>query len=919
MSRYNHREVEPKWREAWAKADVHRALSPDEAKGKKKAYVLEMFPYPSGRIHVGHSRNYTMGDVIARFRRANGYNVLHPMGWDAFGLPAENAAMERGIHPKGWTYDNIAAMREQLKLLGLAIDWSRELATCDASYYKHQQAMFLAFWEKGLVYRKKQKVNWDPVDMTVLANEQVVDGKGWRSGAPVETRELEQWMFKVTAYADDLLDAIGKLDKWPDTVRLMQSNWIGKSQGAKIWWEIASAPSFLPPSPAGETNHARDPIEVYTTRPDTLFGASFLALAPDHPLTKAVAAHNPEVADFVARAGQLGTSEADIEKAEKFGVDLGIRVKHPFDPSWELPVWAANFVLSSYGTGAIFGSPAGDQRDLDFANKYKLPFKPVVLPPGADAATHAISTEAFTDDGVIYNSKFLDGLSTKDAITRAIEELMKLGAGEATTQYRLRDWGVSRQRYWGCPIPAIHCESCGVVPAAKESLPITLPEDVTFDKNHPGNPLDRHPTWRNTTCPQCGGKGLRETDTLDTFVDSSWYFARFTDANNETEPFDKKAAAYWMPVDQYVGGIEHAVLHLLYSRFFTRAMRDCGFLDGVPSGEPFASLFTQGMVVHEVYWRPGMHRVGFDQAERDDNGYFLKSTGERLGGTINRETGEYRNLTAMPQYVLPEHVERRGAGAYYIGTDWPIQISPIEKMSKSKKNVVDLDAFVSEFGADVARWFVLSDSPPERDVEWTAGGVEGAWRFVQRVWALVDGHGQPAPKPGDAAPKIEGEAYALRQTAHRAISHVTDAIEGFRFNSAVARCYELVNAIAKLKGDDAGAVFARGEALRILTQLVSPFMPHLAEECWARLGFEPFVATAPWPVADPALAASNTVTLPIQVNGKRRGEITVDKGLASEAVEAAALANEDVKRFLEGQSVRKIIVVPDRIVNIVAG
>ena len=877
MSRYNHREVEPKWRDAWAKADVHRALSPDEAKDKKKAYVLEMFPYPSGRIHVGHSRNYTMGDVIARFRRANGYNVLHPMGWDAFGLPAENAAMERGIHPKGWTYDNIAAMREQLKLLGLAIDWSREFATCDPSYYKHQQAMFLAFWEKGLVYRKKQKVNWDPVDMTVLANEQVVDGKGWRSGAPVETRELEQWMFKVTAYGDDLLEAIGTLNKWPDKVRLMQSNWIGKSQGAKIWWEIASAPDFLPPSPAGEPNHARDPIEVYTTRPDTLFGASFLALAPDHPLTKAIAAHRPDVAEFIARAGQLGTSEADIEKADKFGIDLGIRVKHPFDPSWELPVWAANFVLSSYGTGAIFGSPAGDQRDLDFANKYKLPFKPVVLPPGADAATHTITTEAFTDDGLIYNSKFLDGFSTRDAITRAIEELVKLGAGEATTQYRLRDWGVSRQRYWGCPIPAIHCESCGVVPAAKESLPITLPEDVTFDKNHPGNPLDRHPTWRNTTCPRCGGKALRETDTLDTFVDSSWYFVRFTDAHNENEPFDKKAAAYWLPVDQYVGGIEHAVLHLLYSRFFTRAMRDCGFLDGVPNGEPFASLFTQGMVVHETY------------------------------------------KSASGAWLLPEDTEIRDGKRIELKTGAPVDVGAIEKMSKSKKNVVDLDAFVTEFGADVARWFVLSDSPPERDVEWTAGGVEGAWRFVQRVWALVDNHGQPAPKPGDATPNFESDAHALRQTAHRAISHVTDAIEGFRFNSAVARCYELVNAIAKLKGDDAGSVYARGEALRILAQLVSPFMPHLAEECWERLGFAPFAATAPWPVADPALAASNTVTLPIQVNGKRRGEITVDKGLASEAVEAAALANEDVKRFLEGQSVRKIIVVPDRIVNIVAG
>jgi leucyl-tRNA synthetase len=877
-SRYNHREVEPKWRERWAAAGIDRALTPEAAKGKKKAYVLEMFPYPSGRIHVGHSRNYTMGDVIARFRRSNGYNVLHPMGWDAFGLPAENAAMERGIHPKGWTYDNIAAMREQLKLLGLAIDWSRELATCDVAYYKHQQKMFLAFWKNGLVYRKKQKVNWDPVDNTVLANEQVVDGKGWRSGAPVETRELEQWMFKVTAYAEDLLSAIGGLDKWPDKVRLMQSNWIGKSQGAKIWWPIAEAPSFLAQTPAGEPCHARDPIEVYTTRPDTLFGASFLALAPDHPLTKAIAEHNPDVAKFIEQCAHLGTSEADIEKAPKFGVDLGVRVRHPFDPDWILPVWGANFVLSTYGTGAIFGSPAGDQRDLDFANKYKLPFKPVVLPPGADRATYAVDKEAFTDDGTIYNSKFLDGLSTRDAITRAIEELVKLEAGEATTQWRLRDWGVSRQRYWGCPIPAIHCAKCGVVPAPAESLPIALPEDVTFDKDKPGNPLDRHPTWKHVKCPSCGGQAQRETDTLDTFVDSSWYFARFTDPNNENAPFDKKLASYWLPVDQYVGGVEHAVLHLLYARFFTRGMRDCGFLDGPADGEPFKSLFTQGMVVHETY------------------------------------------KSASGSWLLPEETDVKDGKRVELRGGASVEVGAIEKMSKSKKNVVDLDAFVTDFGADVARWFVLSDSPPERDVEWTASGVKGAWGYVQRVWTLTEAHGKPAPKPGDAAPASanEGDALALRQLAHRAIQSVTDDIENFRFNVAVARGYELVNAIAKLKGDDEGAVFAHGEALRILTQLISPFMPHLAEECWETLGGEGFVATAPWPVADPALAARNTVTLPIQVNGKKRAEIEAPKGAAEADVRALALQHAAVKPFLEGVTVRKVIVVTDRIVNIVA-
>ena len=872
-SRYNHREVEPKWRARWDAAGIDRALEPEAAKGKKKAYVLEMFPYPSGRIHVGHSRNYTMGDVIARFRRANGYNVLHPMGWDAFGLPAENAAMERGIHPKGWTYDNIAAMREQLKLLGLAVDWSREFATCDPAYYKHQQAMFLAFWRKGLVYRKKQKVNWDPVDQTVLANEQVVDGKGWRSGAPVETRELEQWMFKVTAYAEDLLAAIGGLDRWPDKVRLMQSNWIGKSQGARFAFEIVPPASSRQGENAGKMP-ALHKIEVFTTRPDTLFGASFVALAPDHPLTKQAAIENADVAEFIARAGQLGTSEADIEKAEKFGVDLGLHVKHPFDPDWHLPVWAANFVLSTYGTGAIFGSPAGDQRDLDFANKYDLPFKPVVLPPGADPKTHAITTEAFVGEGVAYNSQFLDGLPTREAIGRAIEELKKRGAGEATTQWRLRDWGVSRQRYWGCPIPAIHCAECGVVPVPEKDLPVALPEDVTFDR--PGNPLAHHPTWKHVKCPECGRNAERETDTLDTFVDSSWYFARFTDAHNEERPFDKKKAGYWLPVDQYVGGVEHAVLHLLYARFFTRAMRDCGFLDGPADGEPFASLFTQGMVVHETY--------------RGADG----------------------------KWLLPEETSVTDKGRVDV-QGAPVTVGTIEKMSKQKKNVVDLDAFVTDFGADVARWFVLSDSPPERDVEWTAAGVKGAWGFVQRVWTLVEAHGGRAPKPGNAAPAgaDEGEALALRQMAHRAVQNVTDDIEHFRFNVAVARGYELVNAIAKLKGADEASVFARGEALRILTQLISPFMPHLAEECWEKLGFEAFVATAPWPVADPRLVARTTVTLPIQVNGKKRAEIEAPKGAPEEQVRELALQHEAVTPFLKGVTVRKVIVVPDRIVNIV--
>jgi leucyl-tRNA synthetase len=768
-------------------------------------------------------------------------------------------------------------------------------------------------------------VNWDPVDNTVLANEQVVDGKGWRSGAPVETRELDQWMFRVTAYADDLLDAIGKLEKWPDKVRLMQANWIGKSQGAKIWWEIASAPSFLPPSPEGEPNHARDPIEVYTTRPDTLFGASFLALAPDHPLTKAVAAHNPAVAKFIEECAHLGTSEADIEKAEKFGVDLGLRVKHPFDPSWELPVWAANFVLSQYGTGALYGCPGHDERDHTFAAKYKLPILPVVLPAGADAATFDVQDEPFVGDGVAYNSKFLDGLPSREAIARAIKELEKLGAGEATTQWRLRDWGVSRQRYWGCPIPAIHCVKCGVVPARAEDLPIALPEDVTFDK--PGNPLAHHPTWKHTTCPECGGKAERETDTLDTFVDSSWYFLRFADPKNADAPFDKKLAAYWMAVDQYVGGVEHAVLHLLYARFFTRGLRDCGLLDGPANGEPFASLFTQGMVVHETYFgaREVTDQKLKDIADVTVPGMLTLSIPELPSQLENALTpGRQFRLKEAPgklfkaDWLLPEEV--KDSPEIDIECCLPYVKGDIEKMSKSKKNVVDLDAFVTDFGADVARWFVLSDSPPERDVEWTAAGVKGAWGFVQRVWSLVEAHGRAAPKPGEVAPPSanDGDALALRQMAHRAIQHVTDDIEHFRFNVAVAKSYELVNAIARLKGADDGAVFARGEALRILSQLVSPFMPHLAEECWEKLGGEGFVATAPWPVADPQLAARTTVTLPIQVNGKKRAEIEAAKGAAEADVRELALAHPAVAQFLAGQTVRKVIVVPDRIVNIVA-
>ncbi|MBI1252078.1 MAG: leucine--tRNA ligase [Alphaproteobacteria bacterium] len=870
MSRYNHKDIEPKWRARWDAAQLFKAQSPQEAGEKPKAYILEMFPYPSGRIHVGHSRNYTMGDVIARFRRAQGFNVLHPMGWDAFGLPAENAAMERGAHPDAWTRANIETMKGQLKLLGLALDWERELATCDPAYYKHQQAMFLSFWKHGLVARRKQKVNWDPVDQTVLANEQVVDGKGWRSGAAVETRELDQWVFRVTAYADDLLESLAGLEKWPDKVRTMQGNWIGRSEGLKFRFGF---PKDQTPPPGFK----RRGIEVFTTRPDTLFGASFVALSPDHPLTIALAESNPKIADFRKEVAALGTSEEAIEKAEKRGVKTGLVVNHPFVRGKRLQVWVANFVLMGYGAGAIFGCPAHDQRDLDFARKYKLDVLPVVLPTGASAADFQVLDEAYTGSGSIYNSGFLDGMRIEDAKAAAIARMQALGKGEGTVQYRLRDWGVSRQRYWGCPIPVIHCKKCGVVGVPEKDLPVALPEDVAFDL--PGNPLARHPTWKHVPCPQCGGAAERETDTLDTFVDSSWYFARFTDPHNPKKPFDKKLAKYWLPVDQYVGGVEHAVLHLLYARFFTRAMRDCGYVD-LKSGEPFSALFTQGMVVHETY---------------------------------KAQSGAW---------LLPEDVERTADGAIELKTKAPVEIGAIEKMSKSKKNVVDLDAFVSDYGADVARWFVLSDSPPDRDVEWTDAGVKGAWRFVQRVWALVEAHGQHAPKPGEAPPAgaNQGAALALRQAAHRAVHAVTGDIEHFRFNRAVARCYELANAIDKAKGaNDAAAVWARGEALRLFAQIFAPFMPHLAEEAWNMLGQEGFIVQAAWPEADPALVKEDVITLPVQVNGKRRGEISVAKGLGEGDVRETALQHPTVSQFLEGLTVRKVIVVPDRIVNIVAG
>jgi len=874
-SRYNARDAEPRWQKTWDRDGIFATKNDDP---RPKYYVLEMFPYPSGRIHMGHVRNYTMGDVVARYKRAKGFSVLHPMGWDAFGMPAENAAMERKVHPKSWTYQNIAAMKAQLQSMGLSLDWAREIATCDPDYYKHQQAMFLDFLEAGLVERKQSKVNWDPVDQTVLANEQVIDGRGWRSGALVEQRELTQWFFKISDYAQELLDAIDTLDRWPEKVRIMQRNWIGRSEGLLI--RFALDPKT---TPSGETE-----LNVFTTRPDTLFGAKFMAIAPDHPLAKAAAAKNAALAAFVEECKRRGTSQADIDTAEKMGFDTGIKAIHPLDPNWTLPVYVANFILMDYGTGAIFGCPAHDQRDLDFVNKYGLGNVPVVCPPGQDPKTFVITDTAYDGDGTMINSHFLNGLSIADAkerVARRLESELRDGKAVAQRQvnFRLRDWGISRQRYWGCPIPIIHCEACGIVPVPKKDLPVKLPEDVSFDR--PGNPLDRHPTWKNVPCPSCGKPARRETDTMDTFVDSSWYFARFTDPWIATAPTSRKDVDRWLPVDQYIGGIEHAILHLLYSRFFTRAMKKTGHagLD-----EPFAGLFTQGMVVHETY---------------------RKADGE---------------------YVMPSEVVIAAEGdtrkATLKTTGEPIEIGSIEKMSKSKKNTVDPDDIIGAYGADTARWFVLSDSPPERDVIWTEEGVQGSWRFVQRLWRLINEASEIAAKaPAERPAAFNERSVTVRKAAHGALAKVSEDIEKLRFNRCVAHIYEFSNALSAAIGDIAAPAdvtpdfaWAIREAAETLVQLFAPMMPHLAEECWAALGHDTLVSMQPWPAIEADLLVENTITLPVQVNGKKRADVTVPRDAGNSDIEAAVLTLDAVKKALDGKAPKKVIVVPQRIVNVVA-
>ncbi|MCB1537590.1 MAG: leucine--tRNA ligase [Rhodospirillales bacterium] len=855
--RYNIKETEAKWRAVWAERKTFEVV---EDHDRPKSYVLAMLPYPSGRIHVGHVRNYTLSDVVARYRRALGYNVLNPMGWDAMGLPAENAAMERGVHPKDWTYQNIAQMKKQLLSMGLAIDWSREVATCDPAYYKHQQKMFLDFYKNDLVYRKRSMVNWDPVENTVLANEQVVDGRGWRSGAPVERRTLDQWFFRITRYADELLAAIGSLDRWPDKVRLMQENWIGKSQGLQFTFDVAQS---------------SDTLEVFTTRPDTLFGASFAAMAVDHPLAQKLCAGKPGWDEFVRACRAGGTSEAAIEQAEKIGFDTGVRVKHPFLPDATLPLYVANFILMDYGTGAIFGCPAHDQRDHEFARKYGLQILPVIAPEGE---TIDVREQPYTGPGVAVNSGFLDGMDVESAKAAAIAKMESLGRGRGVTQFRLRDWGAVRQRYWGAPIPMIHCAACGTVPVPEKDLPVELPYDISYDApdgTKGGNPLDRHPSWKHVKCPKCAGAATRETDTMDTFVDSSWYFLRYLDPKNENAAFDSAKSQYWMPVDQYIGGVEHAVLHLLYSRFFMRALRDCGYQ--VPD-EPFTGLFTQGMVTHATY--------------KDADG----------------------------KWLYPAEVELTEKGDWVRSSDKsPVTLGRVEKMSKSKKNVVDPDDILGTYGADAARLFILSDSPPERDLEWTEGGIEGAWRFINRLHRMLQDDIAEIKLTGVKTPASFSSAAAeLRGRSHRTAVGVARDIESFTMNKAVAKIRELANAIEGFASKDDADKWALREAWEFLLRVVNPMTPHLAEELWEQLGHDTLLADTPWPEADESLLVADTLTLAVQVNGKLRATITLPADADRVAAESAAMAEDGVKRALDGLTVKKVIVVPGRIVNIVA-
>ena len=924
MSKYNASEIEPKWQEIWKTGELFKAVI-DLA--KEKYYVLEMFPYPSGRIHMGHVRNYTMGDVVARYKAAKGFNVLHPMGWDAFGMPAENAAMEQNTHPAEWTYKNIAIMREQLKPMGLSIDWSREFATCDPSYYGQQQALFLDMLDAGLIYRKNALVNWDPTDMTVLANEQVEDGRGWRSGALVERRELTQWFFKISDFSEELLSSVEDLTNWPEKVKLMQKNWIGKSTGFEINFILKNTPKAFPE------------LKVYTTRPDTIFGMSFAGISPNHPLAQHLAKSNKLISNFIENCQKLGNTEEAVETAEKIGLDTGIRVIHPLIAGKSVPLFIANFILMDYGTGAIFGCPAHDQRDLDFAHKYNLEVQPVVCPIGKDEGSFEISSEAFTGSGTMINSDFLNGTNAVDAQKMIIKHLEELNFGTAKTNFRLRDWGISRQRYWGCPIPIIHCQRCGIVPEDRNKLPLKLPEKVDFSK--PGNPLDRDLVWQKANCPKCGKQGKRETDTMDTFVDSSWYYARFTNPTSET-PTHKEATDYWMNVDQYIGGVEHAILHLLYSRFFARAMHATNHLSK-KSTEPFSALFTQGMVCHETYsylsltievvsgtLKLGQELSGVDSEskaylkgiERKNKIIISKpktpfKVGERIIATNSELVANLISVTN--EWFSPDEVKNTQSQDFpkekiVIQTGIPVEVGGSIKMSKSKKNVVDPIDIIEQYGADTARWFVMSDSPPDRDVEWTETGIEGAWRHIQKVWRVAHDILSQDKNALRLEPYEEKESIkSLEKAENLAIKGVTEGIEGFSFNKAIAKLYEFTNVLTKSSAPKDNKM----KALETLSILMQPMTPHIAEEIWAALGNSESIIKRPWPTADEEILVEESILIPIQINGKKRAELLIPRNLTIQETERVVLDDEKVSSLTKGKKPSKIIVIPGRIVNVV--
>ena len=854
MSEYHPDKIEPYWQKIWSEKKSFKPKPISEKKPKK--YILEMFPYPSGNIHMGHVRNYTIGDVVARYRKAQGDNVLHPMGWDAFGMPAENAAMEKKIHPKEWTYKNIDNMKAQLKSLGLSIDWEREIATCDPNYFKHQQKIFLDFYNAGIAYRKESEVNWDPVDKTVLANEQVIDGKGWRSGAPVERKILTQWFLKISSDSQRLLDEVVKLENWPDKVKTMQENWIGKSTGVSFEFDCFDI-----------DQKKYDPIKVFTTRPDTLFGATFCGISIDHPISKSLK-KDKKIKEFIEECKKIGTTEEAIEKAEKKGVKTGFKIKHPFIKDKFLDVYIANFILSGYGTGAIFGCPAHDQRDFEFAKKYKIEIIPVVSSGETEKEKGDDLDEAYTGEGKLINSSFLNGMNIDQAKDEVIEKLIENNNGNRETNFRLRDWGISRQRYWGCPIPIIHCDKCGIVPVPEKDLPVELPDDVDFIK--PGNPLERHEEWKSVNCPKCKNEAIRETDTFDTFIDSSWYFARFCELD-KAQPLDISATDYWLPVDQYIGGIEHAILHLLYSRFFTNALKETGHLN---ISEPFYGMFTQGMVCHETY------------------------------------------QTVSGDWIEPELVTIKDSEVLHRKTGEPLKRGPSEKMSKSKKNVVDPSIIIEEFGADTARWFVLSDSPPERDIFWSESGVEAAGKFIKKIWKTIVELNKLIEK--NVSNENNEKTINLKKTNHKTLNNITKDLDSLSFNKVIARLYEFVGEISKIKESDNIDSKAISETLSFLLIMLGPITPHLAEEGWSLFGKDKgMICEQPWPNIEESLIAESTIKIPIQVNGKKKSEVQVDKNIDESRLREIALDDDSIKSFIGDKEIKKIIIVPNRIINIV--